>query len=108
MAGPDDRRLAIDRLRSNRRRAAHEQAVEAPPDPRIDPDLDARSACTSLGRDRRFARALRIATVLAAIEGHDLKEVSRLLDVPEGTIKGGCSRLETLQEKLRWMTTGKA
>src|SRR3954471_9836725 len=35
-------RLAIDRIRSNRRRAVHEQPVEAPPDPSIDPDVEAR------------------------------------------------------------------
>ena len=45
-------------------------------------------------------------TVLAAIEGHDMKEVSRLLDVPEGTIKWRLfTARKTLQEKLRWMTS---
>ena len=103
-------RLAIDRLRSNRRRAAHEQAVEAPPDPRIDPDVDARDRHAHLwAAIDELPEPLRIATVLAAIEGHDLKEVSRLLDVPEGTIKWRLfTARKTLQEKLRWMTTGKA
>jgi len=45
---------------------------------------------------------LRVAIVLAAIEGHDIREVARLLDVPEGTVK---SRLflarKGLAESLR-------
>ena len=45
---------------------------------------------------------LRIVIVLAAIEEHDIREVARLLGVPEGTVK---SRLflarKALAEKLR-------
>ena len=45
---------------------------------------------------------LRVVIVLAAIEGHDIREVARLLDVPEGTVK---SRLflarKGLAESLR-------
>ena len=45
---------------------------------------------------------LRVVIVLAAIEGHGVKDVAALLDVPEGTIK---SRLfdarKELQERLR-------
>src|ERR1043165_8784639 len=35
-------RMAIDRLRADRRRFAHEQAVEAVPDPPVGPDVEAR------------------------------------------------------------------
>ncbi len=102
-------RLAIDRRRSDRRRAAHEQAVECPRDPLVAPDVEARD------RERHLWAAidtlpepLRIVTVLAAIEGHDLKEVSRLLDVPEGTVKWRLfAARKGLQEKLRWMTAKK-
>jgi RNA polymerase sigma-70 factor, ECF subfamily len=102
-------RLAIDRLRSNRRRAVHEQAVETPLDARIEPDVDARDRETHLwAAIDELPEAQRIVTVLAAIEGHDLKEVSRLLDVPEGTIKWRLfTARKTLQEKLRWMTPEK-
>src|SRR5947207_429925 len=102
-------RLAIDRLRSNRRRAAHEQAVETPPDPRVDPDVDARDRHAHLwAAIDDLPESQRIVTVLAAIQGHDLKEVSRLLAVPEGTIKWRLfTARKTLQEKLRWMTAGK-
>ena len=43
-----------------------------------------------------------MAIVLASIEGHDVAEVGRLLDIPEGTVK---SRLflarKQLAEKLQ-------
>jgi RNA polymerase sigma-70 factor, ECF subfamily len=49
---------------------------------------------------------LRLVVVLAGIEGHDMHEVSALLDVPEGTVK---SRLflarRQLKERLSWMLT---
>ena len=103
-------RLAIDRLRTNRRRSAHEQAVEAPPDPRIDPDVDARDRQAHLwAAIDELPESLRIVTVLAAIEGYDVKEVSRLLEAPEGTIKWRLfAARRTLQEKLRWMTSEKS
>jgi RNA polymerase sigma-70 factor (ECF subfamily) len=45
---------------------------------------------------------LRVVIVLCAIEGHDIREVSRLLEIPEGTVK---SRLflarKALSESLR-------
>jgi DNA-directed RNA polymerase specialized sigma24 family protein len=30
---------------------------------------------------------LRVVTLLSGIEGHDLREVSRLVSLPEGTVK---------------------
>jgi RNA polymerase sigma-70 factor (ECF subfamily) len=99
-------RLAIDRIRSNRRRSAHEQSVEIPPDASVEPDVERRDRHAHLwAAIDDLPEALRIATVLAAIEGYDLKEVSRLLDVPEGTIKWRLfTARKVLQEKLRWMT----
>jgi RNA polymerase sigma-70 factor (ECF subfamily) len=100
-------RLAIDRWRSDRRRTAREEAAAAP-------------ECSSLedeavGRDRAarlwqaidaLPEKLRIVIVLAAIEGHDIREVARLLGVPDGTVK---SRLflarKALAEKLRCLNT---
>lgn len=103
-------RLAIDRYRANRRRAGHEQAVEAPPDPAVYPDVESRDRHVHLwAAIDELPEPLRIVTVLAAIEGHDLKEVSRLLDVPEGTIKWRLfTARKRLQEKLRWMTSEQA
>src|SRR5436190_14822029 len=81
-------RLAIDRFRANRRRSTHEQAVEEPPDAHVEPDVDARERHRHLwAAIDELPESLRLVTVLAAIEGHDLKEVSRLVDAPEGTIK---------------------
>ena len=52
---------------------------------------------------------LRIVTVLAAIEEHDLASVARLLELPEGTVK---SRLhlarKALAERLRWLVSDTA
>ena len=46
---------------------------------------------------------LRIVIVLAGIQEHDVHEVARLLDIPEGTVK---SRLflarQQLKERLQW------
>ena len=47
---------------------------------------------------------LRLVIVLAGIQGHDIREVATLLDVPDGTVK---SRLflarQQLKERLSWM-----
>ena len=101
-------RLAIDRIRSNRRRLAHEAPVEVSPDPRVEPDVEARERQMHLwAAIDALPESQRIVTVLAAIQGFDLKEVSRLLNVPEGTIKWRLfTARKTLQEKLRWMTAG--
>lgn len=103
-------RLAIDRLRANRRRTTHEQAVEDPPDPGVDADVDARERHAHLwAAIDALPEPLRLVTVLAAIEGYDMKEVSRLLDVPEGTVKWRLfTARRTLQEKLRWMMPAKS
>jgi RNA polymerase sigma-70 factor (ECF subfamily) len=96
-------RLAIDRLRTDKRRAIREMAVEA------EPGVTAEDVASAQERARRLWAAidelpekLRIAIVLASIEEHDVAEVGRLLDVPEGTVK---SRLflarKQLAEKLQ-------
>jgi RNA polymerase sigma-70 factor (ECF subfamily) len=41
---------------------------------------------------------LRLVVVLASIEGHELREVAAVLDVPEGTVK---SRLFEARRHLR-------
>jgi RNA polymerase sigma-70 factor, ECF subfamily len=103
-------RMAIDRIRSNRRRSAHELAIAAAPDPHVDPDIEKRDRDAHLwAAIDELPESQRIVTVLAAIEGYDLKEVSRLLSVPEGTIKWRLfTARKALQEKLKWMTAGKS
>jgi RNA polymerase sigma-70 factor (ECF subfamily) len=96
-------RLAIDRIRNDRRRLARETAVEPAS------DASAEQLASAGERARRLWAAidelpdkLRIAIVLSGIEGHDVAEVARLLDIPEGTVK---SRLflgrKALAEKLQ-------
>jgi RNA polymerase sigma-70 factor (ECF subfamily) len=97
-------RLALDRIRSMRRR---EQRELAAPDPRPAPSVEELAASREFRA--RLDRAvdalpekLRLVLVLAAIEGHDMREIARLLELPEGTVK---SRLfqarRILAEKLR-------
>jgi RNA polymerase sigma-70 factor, ECF subfamily len=98
-------RMALDRHRANRRRASHELVVDADP-----PTTTGDSVLARERADRLWAaidtlpEKLRLVVVLAGIEGHDMKEVAALLDVPEGTVK---SRLfvarKHLREQLSWM-----
>jgi len=92
-------RLALDRIRSTSRRQRREQVR-----------LDSRSPLTpedvasSRESSRRLYAAidslpekLRITLILSAIEGHDLEEVGRLLEIPAGTVK---SRLHLARKRL--------
>lgn len=106
-------RLALDRQRGARRRLRHEQAArgEAP--------SEIESAEGKAARDQirekvgeavdALPEKLRIVTVLAAIEERELREVARLLGLPEGTVK---SRLhlarKALAERLRWTASDSA
>ena len=82
-------RLAIDRWRADRRRQAREQVIlQSTTDP------SAEAAAVDSERAGRLWEAigtlpekLRLVIVLAAIEGYDVREVARLIDVPEGTVK---------------------
>ena len=96
-------RLAIDRWRADRRRSVREQFADVPA------VATTESVAVARERSARIWRAidalpekLRVVVVLGAIEGHDIREVARLLDVPEGTVK---SRLflarKGLAESLR-------
>jgi RNA polymerase sigma-70 factor, ECF subfamily len=96
-------RLAIDRWRSDRRRTAREQAVEI-----IDAPTTEQMAVSRERAERLWdaidtlPEKLRIVVVLGAIEGHDIRTMARLLNLPEGTVK---SRLylarKGLAENLR-------
>ncbi len=100
-------RLALDRLRSAGRRQRREQVVY-----QAEASMPARTVeevAVARQFQERLERAvdelpekLRVVVLLAAIQGHDTREVSVLLDLPEGTVK---SRLhaarKALAEKLR-------
>lgn len=100
-------RLAIDRQRANQRRAHRDlehgrSAVTITTD---DPMLD-KERSTHLWRAiDALPEKLKLAIVLSGIEGHDVREIAELLQIPEGTVK---SRLflarEQMKESLRCIT----
>jgi RNA polymerase sigma-70 factor (ECF subfamily) len=93
-------RLAIDRQRSDRRRAAREAVPsEADPPPSAADDLEARDRAAALWRAiDALPDTLRVVIVLANIQEHDLAEVARLLGLPIGTVK---SRLFLARQRLK-------
>jgi RNA polymerase sigma-70 factor (ECF subfamily) len=103
-------RLAIDRWRGERRRAAREQVADVTPAISTADDPEARDRARHLWRAiDALPDKLRVVVILSAIEGHDVREVARLLDVPEGTVK---SRLflarKGLAEKLQCLVTDRS
>jgi RNA polymerase sigma-70 factor (ECF subfamily) len=96
-------RMALDRLRANKRRQAREAEWV------LENSRQALHQGDNAEFQRQFDRAMdnlpekqRLVLFLAAMEGHTLEEISLLLAVPIGTVK---SRLffarKTLAEKLR-------
>jgi RNA polymerase sigma-70 factor (ECF subfamily) len=99
-------RLAINRLRADRRRSARElaHAETVSPAPTTEETVDARRRAASLwDAIDALPQKLRLVVVLASIEGHNVREVAALLRLPEGTVK---SRLflarQRLKERLQW------
>lgn len=96
-------RLALDRQRGDRRRTARElrDSVSTAPVSRAEPidDLAARERAAALWNAiDALPEKLRVVIVLATIEEHDIGEVARLLEVPEGTVK---SRLFLARQRLK-------
>ena len=96
-------RLAIDRWRSDRRRIAREQSWEMTARPSTEDDAISRERAAELWQAiDGLPEKLRVVVVLGAIEGHDIRTMARLLELPEGTVK---SRLylarKGLAESLR-------
>ena len=93
-------RLAIDHQRRAKRRGTRESVSLT-----VSPPQDGTNVLASRERSERLWEAidalpekLRIVTVLAGIEEHNLREVGVLLDLPEGTVK---SRLFLARQRLR-------
>jgi len=99
-------RLAINRARDDQRRVRREEAPADPPPPETAEEiLAARERAAHLWRAiDELPPKLRMVIVLASIEGVESRDVSKLLDIPEGTVK---SRLflarKRLAEKLQWI-----
>jgi RNA polymerase sigma-70 factor (ECF subfamily) len=105
--------MALDRQRANRRRLAREVADDVrAAGLQTRRDL-ATTSDTAIDQERAeqlwraidaLPEKLRLVIVLAGIQGHDIREVALLLDVPDGTVK---SRLflarKQLKEQLSWM-----
>lgn len=96
-------RTALDRQRANRRRNAREFSADMPDLAAVSDSSvtrtstqDAMSALWAAIDD--LPEKLRIAIVLASIEGHDVREVAGLLGIPEGTVK---SRLFLARRRLK-------
>jgi RNA polymerase sigma-70 factor, ECF subfamily len=102
-------RLAIDRWRSDRRRTAREQVVEFADAPSTEEVAVSRERAERLWEAiDTLPEKLRIVVVLGAIEGHDIRTMARLLELPEGTVK---SRLylarKGLAESLKCLAPSK-
>ena len=102
-------RLALDHLRGRARRQKREDVVAMAPEPvaSVEDDAARREIAETVARAvDALPEKLRIVTVLAAIEEHDVREVARLLELPEGTVK---SRLhlarKALAESLRCLVS---
>jgi RNA polymerase sigma-70 factor (ECF subfamily) len=97
-------RMALDRQRAQRRRVAREERVDVPTVTAAH-SMEAQERAEHLWRAiDALSEKLRVVTVLAGIQGHDIREVAALLELPEGTVK---SRLfdarRQLKEALAWM-----
>jgi len=102
-------RLALDRQRGERRRLAREAVEEPPAELSAGETVDQRERAAHLWRAiDDLSEKLRVVIVLSGIEGHDIREVATLLELPEGTVK---SRLfqarQQLKERLAWMHEGR-
>ena len=99
-------RLAIDRQRGDRRRAIRdlEHGLPDTVSPAPADELVARERAAHLwSAIDALPDKLRIVIVLAGIEGHDLAEIARLLNVPPGTVKSRLFRARhRLKEQLQW------
>ena len=99
-------RMAVNRRRQDARRASRERVAPPGPAPSSVEELVlSREFQAHVWREvERLPDRLRLVITLAALQGHELREVAELLAVPEGTVK---SRLfqarKVLVEKLRWL-----
>jgi RNA polymerase sigma-70 factor (ECF subfamily) len=93
-------RMALDRQRSNHRRVTREQVAAI--EPLSNPHVANERAAQLWQAIDQLPEKLRMVVILAGIEGHDMREVSALLDVPEGTVK---SRLfQARQQMKEWLS----
>jgi RNA polymerase sigma-70 factor (ECF subfamily) len=92
-------RLAIDFRRGEKRRSNREAAHLIEGTPRPGNEAESRDRVTEIWQAiDALPDKLRVVIVLANIEGHDVREVAQLLEIPEGTVK---SRLFLARQQLK-------
>jgi RNA polymerase sigma-70 factor (ECF subfamily) len=97
-------RMALDRRRGDRRRLVREDRLQVPD--AVAPDVESAERAERLWQAiDLLSEKLRVVIVLAAIEGYDVREVARLLALPEGTVK---SRLFLARQQLKRALAGLA
>jgi RNA polymerase sigma-70 factor (ECF subfamily) len=98
-------RMALDRLRGNKRRVRREEAAVDERVVNMEEMAISRNVETHVWRAiDALPEHLRSVVILGAMDGHDLQQVATLLDVPEGTVKSRMHQArKTLAEKLRWI-----
>ena len=92
-------RLSLDRIRTQKRRERRElEALREPAPPSVEDLAGSREFRQRLADAiEELPEKLRIVLTLAGVAGHDTAEVSRLLAIPEGTVK---SRLHLARKRL--------
>jgi RNA polymerase sigma-70 factor, ECF subfamily len=93
-------RIALDRRRSDRRRAPREQAAlaEGGGGATVEDVAASRQLEQKLWRAvDSLPESLRLVVVLGALEGHGLRDVAEILGLPVGTVK---SRLHQARQRL--------
>jgi RNA polymerase sigma-70 factor (ECF subfamily) len=97
-------RLAIDRRRSERRRAARElEHAEPHRDGAVNPLAVSERLAEIWRAIDALPDKLRLVVVLAHVQGHDMAEVAALLRIPEGTVKSRLFKArKQLKERLAW------
>ena len=100
-------RMALDFRRGDRRREQREAAGQLLLEPAAgvaDPHRQRERAQLLWHAIDGLSDKLRIVIVLAGIEGHDVKEIAALLDLPEGTVKSRpFAARQQLKEALSWI-----
>lgn len=99
-------RLALDWRRGDKRRTARESAADDHGPASVEQVASDRERAGHLwAAIDALPDKLRVAIVLAGIQGHNTREIAALLEIPEGTVR---SRLflarKALAEKLQWLT----
>jgi RNA polymerase sigma-70 factor (ECF subfamily) len=97
-------RLALDHRRGEVRRTARQIEHQRCTSPCADETAETRERADHLWEAiDALPEKLRMPLVMCSIVGHDLAEVARLMQLPEGTVKSRLFRARRqLQERLQW------